>query len=47
MPEFLTSDDVLETHAEQIANYGGSPGLRDPGLLESALAQPLAMFDGE
>jgi hypothetical protein len=33
------SDDVIEIHAGQIANYGGSDGLRDRGLLESALAQ--------
>ena len=27
-------------HADQIERYGGSPGLRDPGLLESALYRP-------
>lgn len=47
MPWFLTIDDVLETHAEQIARYGGGEGLRDAGLLESALAQPAAMFEGQ
>lgn len=47
MPEFLSLDDVLETHAEQIAAYGGSDGIRDVGLLESALAQPEAMFGGQ
>jgi death-on-curing protein len=47
VPEFLTLDDVLETHAEQIAVYGGGDGIRDTGLLESAIAQPQAMFDGE
>lgn len=47
MFEFLTVDDVLETHAEQIAAYGGGSGIRDAGLLESALAQPPAMFDGQ
>ena len=40
-------EDVLEIHAGQVANYGGSPGLRDRGLLESAIAQPAASFDGE
>jgi hypothetical protein len=29
MPQFLTVDDVLESHAEQIATYGGSEGIRD------------------
>jgi death-on-curing protein len=31
----------------QIARYGGADGLRDRGLLESALAQPKATFAGE
>ncbi len=44
MPQFLTIDDVLETHALQIATYGGSEGVRDLGLLESAVAQPEAGF---
>lgn len=47
MPYFLTLDDILESHAQQIANYGGSDGVRDAGLLESALAQPQAMFGGK
>lgn len=47
MPQFLTLDDVLESHAEQIASYGGSEGIRDPGLLMSALAQPEASFGGQ
>lgn len=47
MLEFLSLDEILESHAEQIAVYGGSDGIRDVGLLESALAQPAAMFDGQ
>jgi death-on-curing protein len=32
---------MLETlHADQILEHGGSPGIRDQGLLESALARP-------
>ena len=45
-PHFLTVDDLLESHAFQITKYGGSEGVRDMGLLHSALAQPLATFDG-
>jgi death-on-curing protein len=45
-PVFLTLDEVLALHADQIARYGGSPGLRDAGLLESALAAPQATFAG-
>ena len=46
-PIFLSLDDVLESHTEQIAAYGGSDGIRDIGLLQSALAQPEAMFGGQ
>jgi hypothetical protein len=31
---------VLAVHDEQLAEHGGSPGVRDRGLLESALARP-------
>lgn len=44
---FLTMEEVLEIHEDQITNYGGSLGIRDQGLLESALAQPQASFSGE
>ncbi len=47
MPLFLAFDDVLESHAEQIARHGGSDGIRDVGLLESAIAQPSATFGGQ
>lgn len=45
-PLFLTWDEVLAQHAEQIRRYGGAPGLREEGLLRSALAQPEAQFGG-
>jgi death-on-curing protein len=45
--EFLTLDDVLSLHADQITRYGGSPLVRDVGLLESAVAMPAATFGGE
>lgn len=45
--EFLDVDDVLEIHARQLEVYGGSDGLRDRGLLESAVAQPQMSFGGE
>lgn len=32
---------VLAVHEEQLAEHGGSPGVRDIGLLESALARPM------
>jgi death-on-curing protein len=45
-PIFLTIDEIMEIHEDQIARYGGSPGLRDADLLESALAQPAVSFGG-
>jgi len=46
-PVFLTLDEVLALHADQIDRYGGSTGVRDIALLESALATPRATFAGE
>ncbi len=37
---WLRQDVVVAMHDEQIAEHGGSPGLRDAGLLASALARP-------
>ncbi len=45
-PEFLTLDDLLALQADQIDRYGGAHGVRDVGLLESALAAPRATFAG-
>lgn len=41
---FLDVDDVVELHAAQLEVFGGGSGLRDRGLLESAVAQPQASF---
>jgi death-on-curing protein len=43
---FLSLDDVLALHDMQIERYGGAPGIRDRGLLESAVAVPQASFGG-
>ena len=40
MRDYLTVADVLAIHGDQIERYGGSLGLRDPGLLEAALFRP-------
>lgn len=37
-PDFLSTDDVIEIHARSLAEHGGSEGIRDFGLVESALA---------
>ena len=46
-PEFLTLDEVLGLHADQIHRYGGASALRDLGLLQSALSMPQTTFDDE
>ena len=43
---YVTKDDALDIHAISIARYGGIDGVRDEGLLESALAQPMQTFGG-
>ena len=45
--EFLELADVLEIHADQIRNYGGTTEVRDPGILESAIEQPRATFNAQ
>jgi death-on-curing protein len=37
---YLTIDDVLEIHQEQIREFGGAEGVRDKGLIEAALLRP-------
>jgi len=41
---FLDQDQVQEIHLSQLDLHGGSAGLRDEGLLKSALSQPEASF---
>jgi death-on-curing protein len=43
---FLGLEEVLALHADQIERYGGSAGVRDLGLLESAVAAPESSFGG-
>ena len=43
----LTVEVVLEIHAEGIGQFGGSAGIRELALLESAVAAPRASFGGE
>ncbi len=46
-PLFLTDEDVVAIHADQFGEFGGAQGVRDLGLLSSAMAQPFATFGGE
>ena len=43
-PEWLDIDIVLDFHAEQLSLFGGADGIRDRGLLESALARPINKY---
>jgi death-on-curing protein len=44
---FLSTEMVQRIHEDQIQRYGGSLGIRDMGLLESAVAMPQAGFGGQ
>lgn len=43
---YLTPQQVLAIHDQMIKRFGGSPGIRDLGLVQSAVARPQASFDG-
>jgi death-on-curing protein len=43
-PKWLTERMVLAIHQEAVAQFGGSPGVRDAGLLDSALNKPRQTF---
>lgn len=43
----LTKEQVLMLHDRLIEATGGSMGIRDEGMLESALSNPFQSFDGE
>jgi len=46
-PVFLDMDRVIRTHRSLIEAYGGIDGIRDAGLLHSAIAMPQASFGGQ
>jgi death-on-curing protein len=39
-PRWITKEQAIRMHAEQLAVFGGPAGLRDEGMLESALGRP-------
>jgi death-on-curing protein len=45
--KYLTAEQVLYIHSRLVAEVGGSHGIRDLGLLESAVARPQAAFEGK
>ena len=44
---YLTLSEIITLHQQLIQQAGGSLGIRDAGGLESAIAQPRMMFNGE
>ena len=47
MIRFLNKTTILSFHRDQVVRYGGERGIRYENLLESAMAQPQASFDGK
>jgi death on curing protein len=45
--KYLKTKQVLKIHFRVIEKFGGDPTVRDPGMLESAVAQPRASFGGK
>ncbi|MGH7427184.1 MAG: type II toxin-antitoxin system death-on-curing family toxin [Candidatus Methylomirabilaceae bacterium] len=46
-PVFLSLEEVIEIHRDMISRYGGSAGIRDIDLLQSAVTIPQASFGGQ
>jgi death on curing protein len=44
-PKWLRKDTILAVHRKTLHEQGGLPGVRDEGLLESALARPLNIYE--
>jgi death on curing protein len=40
-PTWVTYDQVMAMHSRQLRRFGGAPGLRDQGMLESSLERPV------
>jgi len=47
MIRFLNVDVVNRLHELTILDHGGSPGIRDSGLLDSAVSMPMHSFGGK
>ena len=47
MPLFLDLDHIMRLHRSLIDRYGGIEGVRDMGLLQSAIAMPQASYGGK
>jgi death on curing protein len=43
-PKWITKSQAVRMHAEQLAVFGGPAGIRDEGMLESAINRPVNKF---
>ena len=43
-PNWVSDTEAIALHDEALLNHGGSPGIRDRGLLDSAIARPCQVF---
>lgn len=43
---YLSKGDIVFLHSKPIEDFGGTDGIRDQGMLESAIEAPLQTFDG-
>jgi death-on-curing protein len=46
-PKWVTYEQVIAIHSRQLRRFGGAPGLRDDGLLRSALERPINKWQYE
>src|SRR2546428_2495863 len=46
-PAWVTYDQVIAIHNTQLRRFGGAPGLRDDGMLRSALERPVNKWHDE
>lgn len=46
MTIYFSKEDIIYLHSITVVRFGGSDGIRDDGMLESALNTPLQTFDG-
>ncbi|MEI9805671.1 MAG: type II toxin-antitoxin system death-on-curing family toxin [Pseudolabrys sp.] len=46
-PKWVTYEQVVAIHSRQLRRFGGAPGLRDEGMLRSALERPINKWQYE
>lgn len=42
---YFSKDEILHIHSKLVSDFGGSDGIRDKGMLDSAINAPLQTFD--